>query len=42
MTKNKLITKIQKKDIMGLKNKKTLNIEEYYKIENNHYHDYES
>jgi hypothetical protein len=40
---NKSITKTKKKDIMVLKNRKqrNLNIGEHYKIENNHYHDYE-
>ena len=42
--KNKSAIKNQKKNINGLKIKKQRNlaIEEHYKIENNHYHDYES
>jgi hypothetical protein len=43
-TKNKLFTKTQKKRHKGVKKIKkhrNLNIEECYKIENNHYHGYE-
>jgi len=41
---NKLTIKIKKQDIMGLKKirkQRNLSTEEHYKIENNHYHDYE-
>jgi hypothetical protein len=42
--KNKLIIKNLKINVRGLKKikkQRNLNIEEHYKIENDHYHDYE-